>query len=80
MAENVDHDNAPVHKVYIAQAAIPSSGSEQLNHPLYSRGLASDDYYLFRKLKSHLRGRRCEDHEELTEAGEAWSDQQSDVY
>ena len=46
------HDNAPVHKSRIAQAAIRECKFEQLNHPPYSPDLASSDYYLFRNLKN----------------------------
>ena len=54
------HDNAPVHKsgVAQAQAAIRECKFEQLNHLPYSPDLAPSDYYLFRNLKSHLRGTR----------------------
>ena len=41
------HDNAPVHKSRIAQAAIRECKFEQLNHPPYSPDLAPSDYYLF---------------------------------
>ena len=42
------HDNAPVHKSRVAQAAIRECKFEQLNHPPYSPDLAPSDYYLFR--------------------------------
>ena len=43
------HDNAPVHKSRVAQAAIREYmyKFEQLNHPPYSPDLAPSDYYLF---------------------------------
>ena len=41
------HDNAPVHKSRIAQAAIRECKFEKLNHPPYSPDLAPSDYYLF---------------------------------
>ena len=63
------HDNAPVHRV--AQAAIRECKFEQLNHPPYSPDLAPSDYYLFRNLKSHLRGTRFRDDDELKAATEA---------
>ena len=65
------HDNAPVHKSRVAQAAIRECKFEQLNHPPYSLDLASSDYYLFRYLKSHLRGMKFrEDHDEIKAATE----------
>ena len=63
------HDNAPVHKSRVAQVAIREC--EQLNHPPYSPDLAPSDYYLFRNLKSHLRGTRFRDDDELKAATEA---------
>ena len=66
------HDNAPVHKSKVAQAAIRECKFEQLNHPPYSPDLAPSDYYLFRNLKSHLRGTRFRDDDELKAATEAW--------
>ena len=66
------HDNAPVHKSRVAQAAIRECKFEQLNHPPYSPDLAPSDYYLFQNLKSHLRGTRFRDDDELKAATEAW--------
>ena len=48
------HDKAPVHKSIAAQAAIRKYKFEQLNHPPYSPDPATNDYYLFRNIKSHL--------------------------
>ena len=64
------HDNAPVHKSRVAQAAIRECKFEQLNHPPYSPDLALSDYYLFRNLKSHL----------LKAATEAWFEDQIDDF
>uniref|UniRef100_H2ZVK2 Mos1 transposase HTH domain-containing protein n=1 Tax=Latimeria chalumnae TaxID=7897 RepID=H2ZVK2_LATCH len=66
------HDNAPVHKARVAQAASHECGFEQLNHPPYSPDLAPGDYYLFRHLKAYLYGKRFSNDEELMEAIEAW--------
>jgi len=52
------HDNAPVHKAKKVQTAIAECGFQEMNHPLYSPDLAPCDYFLFRHLKKHLRGRR----------------------
>ena len=41
------HDNAPVHKSRVAQAAKRECKFEQLNHLPYSPDLAPSDYYLF---------------------------------
>ena len=74
------HDNAPLHKSRVAQAAIRECKFEQLNHPPYSPELAPSDYYLFRNLKSHLRGTRFQDDDELKAATEAWFEDQIDDF
>ena len=70
------HDNAPVHKARRAQAALKDCGFEQLNHPPYSPDLAPSDYFLFRQLKSSLRGRRFHDDDEVKEAVTTWLEEQ----
>ena len=42
--------------------------------------LAPSDYYLFRNLKSHLRGTRFRDDDELKAATEAWFEDQIDDF
>ena len=74
------YDNAPVHKTRVAQAAIRECKFEQLNHPPYSPDLAPSDYYLFRNLKSHLRGTKFRDDDELKAATEAWFEDQIDDF
>ena len=74
------HDNAPVQKSRVAQAAIRGCKFEQLNHPPYSPYLAPSDYYLFRNLKSHLHGMRLRDDDELKAATEAWFEDQIDDF
>ena len=49
------HDNAPIHKCKIVQAAaIRPAGFIELNHPAYSPDIASSDYHLFSNLKKFL--------------------------
>ena len=78
------HNNAPVHKSMVhmvAQQALRDCGFVQLNHPAYSPDLAPSDYYLFRNLKSHLRGHRFADDESLKANVEAWFEgQDKDFY
>ena len=74
------HDNAPLHKSRVAQAAIRECKFEQLNHPPYSPDLAPSDYYLFRNLKYHLRGTRFRDDDELKAVTEAWFEDQIDDF
>ncbi len=59
------HDNSPIHTSNTAQTAIGKSGFIQLSHPPYSPDLAPSDYYLFRHLKQHLRGRHFVTKDEL---------------
>ena len=49
----------------IAQKAVRDCGFVQLDHPACSPDLAPRDYFLFRNLKSHLRGVRYPDNEAL---------------
>ena len=49
------HDNAPIDKCNIVQAAIRQTGFIELNHPAYSADIAPTDYYLFSNLKKFLR-------------------------
>jgi [histone H3]-lysine36 N-dimethyltransferase SETMAR len=51
------HDNAPVHKCNLAQAAIRRAGFTELNHPAYSSDMAPTDFHLFSNLKKFLRGK-----------------------
>jgi histone-lysine N-methyltransferase SETMAR len=64
------HDNAPVHTAGISQARIEQAGLTLLQHPPYSPDLAPSDYYLFRHLKKHLRGKSFTGAEDLQRAVE----------
>ena len=48
--------NAPAQTSQVAMTAVTECGFEILPHPLYSSDVAPSDFYLFSKLKSHLRG------------------------
>ena len=75
------HDNAPVHKGHLAQAAIKDCGFQELNHPPYSPDLAPSDYFLFRNLKKNLRGQRFSNDEDLIAAVEGYFEgQPKDFY
>lgn len=71
---------APVHKSHLAQASIRECGFVELNHPPYSPDLAPSDYYLFRNLKSHLRGKRFEDDEQVKSAVIEYFDSQPESF
>ena len=68
------HDNAPVHKSNIVQAAIRQVGFVELNHPAYSPDIAPTDYYLFSKLKKFLSGKNFGSSDEDIQAVEDYFD------
>ena len=59
------HDNAPVHKCNIVQAAIRQTGLVELNHPAYSPNIASSDYHMFFHMKKFLRGKSFGSNDEV---------------
>ena len=70
----LQHDNAPVHKSRVAQAAVRACGFEQVNHPPYSPDLAPSDFHLFPHLKRELRGHDFQTDEELIDYVTEWFD------
>ena len=64
----------------IAQQAVRNCGFVQLDHLAYSPDLAPSDYFLFCNLKSHLRGVRYPDDEELKEAVKEWLEGQTEDF
>lgn len=50
--------NITVHTAQVAVDEVANCSFELLNHQLYSPDLASSDLFLFRKIKSCLRGQR----------------------
>jgi [histone H3]-lysine36 N-dimethyltransferase SETMAR len=65
------HDNARPHITADVQAAVRSCNAELLEHPPYSPDLAPCDFWLFPKMKEHLRGRHFMDVEEIKRAATA---------
>lgn len=65
-------DNAPPHKARVAMAAIKEAGFELMEHPPYSPDLAPSDFYLFPRLKEHLRGKKFFNDSEVITAVEAY--------
>ena len=49
------HDDAPMDKCVIVQAAIRQAGFIELNQPTYSPDIALTNYHLFSNLKKFLR-------------------------
>jgi len=50
-------DSAPSHNATIVKQFLAQRKVTVLDHPPYSPDLALDDYFLFRKVNSHLKGR-----------------------
>ena len=51
------HDNAPSHNATIVKQFLAQRKVTVLDRPAYSPNLAPADYFLFRKVKPHLKGR-----------------------
>ena len=62
------HDNAPIHKSNIIQAAIRQVGFIELNHPAYSLDIALTNYHLLSDLKKFLRGTNFSSDDEVVTA------------
>ncbi|CAJ0966195.1 unnamed protein product, partial [Ranitomeya imitator] len=58
-------DNALAHKAAVAMATIQEAGFELVEHPPYSPDLASSDFFLFPRLKEHLRGKKFDDNSDF---------------
>ena len=61
-------DNVPAHTPQVAMTAATECGFEILPHPPYSPDMAPSDFYLFPKLKSHLRGAQYGSNEGVIQA------------
>ena len=62
---HLHHDNAPPHSAHLVQNFLAKHGIPQLRHPPYSPDLSPNDFFLFPRLKRHLKGRRFEDTEAI---------------
>jgi len=58
------HDNTPVHKAQVGQAAIRECGFTEIDHLTYSPDLTSSDFWLFKNLKKN-----CEEKSSRTMKG-----------
>ena len=75
------HDNAPMHKCKIAQAAIRQAVFIELNPPAYSLDIAPSDYHLFSNLKKFLRLKNFSSNDEaVTTAGNYLTDLNSEFF
>jgi histone-lysine N-methyltransferase SETMAR len=57
-ADQLHHDNAPAHSTALVQASLAKQQITQVCQHPYSPDLAPYDFWLFPKIKSHLKGRR----------------------
>jgi len=70
------HDSAPDHQALATQKKLAYLGSQCLDHPPYSPGLAPSDYHLFPGLKNQLKGRHFSSDVEIIPATETWLDRE----
>jgi histone-lysine N-methyltransferase SETMAR len=61
-------DNATPHRQRDVQNLVQRWGWEVLAHPPYSPDLAPFDYWLFSRVKKHLRGKRFESEDDINHA------------
>jgi len=52
------HDNAPAHRSLLVKDLLAKNSVTTLEHPPYCPDLSPVDFYLCRRLKSELKGRR----------------------
>ena len=75
------HDNVPIGKCKIVQAAIRQASFIELNHPTYSPGLAPSDYHLFSNLKKFARLKNfCSDDKAVTTVDDYSTDLNSEFF
>lgn len=71
------HDNAPIHTSGKSQAEIAKLGFTQLSHPPYSPDLAPSDFYLFKHLKGHLKGKKFTNSDDLLNTATTYLESQT---
>ena len=62
------HNNDPAHTSQVAMTTATECGFQILPHPPYSPDMAPVNFYLYPKLKFHLRGKQYESNEGVIEA------------
>ena len=65
-------DNAPAHFFWIVKDVLKEFWWELLPHPPYSPDLAPSDFFLFPKLKEHLKGIYFKDTNKAKQAAKTW--------
>ena len=71
------HDNAPAHMAKTAMTILQEFCGEILSHPPYSPDLAPCDFFLFPKLKKHLKGTRFQSINEAKREVVTWLTRQA---
>jgi transposase len=66
------HDNAKCHSAAATVNLLNFWGWEILPHPPYSADLAPSNFYLFSKMKKHLRGQRFHSSEDVQNEVKKW--------
>lgn len=74
------HDNAPAHSSKLSRSVLRDFRWELIPHPPYSPDLAPSDFFLFPKLKEHLKGNRWESISEAKQAVIHWFASQDDTF
>jgi hypothetical protein len=59
------HDNAPAHKALPVKQFVAQKLITEIEHPLCSPDLDPNDFCLFSKIKSIIKGRRFQDIEDI---------------
>jgi len=59
------HDSAPAHRVFPVKQFLVQKSITEMEHPPSSPDLAPNDFWLFPKIKSALKGRRFQDIENI---------------
>jgi len=66
------HDNVRPHCSHATMTAIESLGFQVIPHPPYSPDLAPCDFFLFPKLKEHLKGTKFNSNEKVKAEVKRW--------
>ncbi|KFD56292.1 hypothetical protein M513_02747 [Trichuris suis] len=70
------HDNAPAHSSRTVRTVLREFRWEVIPHPPYSPDVAPSDFFLFSKLKEHLKGTLFESMDDAKRAVSAWCNTQ----
>ena len=73
-------DNVPIHTAQVAVTEAVNCGYELQLYPLYWLELASSDFFLFSKLKSHLCGHHFRNNDEVICAVEEFLEEQDAIF